>query len=94
MENKEYHKEYYIKNKEHFKEYYQKNKTKIKERQLINSENICLYNKERYVYKRDEILSNVADYYQNNKPRISQYKKAWYLKNKERILNKYHKQTT
>ncbi|CAK5087828.1 unnamed protein product [Meloidogyne enterolobii] len=64
--------------KEYNKNYYQKNKEKIKE--IKNSEN----------YKENKKKSD-RKYYQNNKEKMQELQKEYYLKNKQKYIEKAQK---
>lgn len=59
--------------------WYERNKEKVKKYREENKDKIKKYNND---YNNH--------YYRKNKNKISNYKKQWYLKNRERILKKYH----
>jgi len=96
--NKEYLKNYYSRNKEKMKKrqrkYSKENKLKIKEYYLKNKERLkeyySNYRKTRLTREKREEYN--LKYISKNKEKIKEYYKLYYLKNRDRILNKQKEQ--
>lgn len=53
-----------------------------------NKDYVYDYNKEYYKYHKEELIKKNLEYVELHKDLVKKRKKDWYLKNKERILNK------